>query len=170
MTTVRQLAESTERNALNLPDFYRDERAELLEAATLLLSIADADEKMPTVAWRHKTHAHGRWLITQMTPEQAAEWNSVFDSDPLVRQSDALAAVAAVTAELDALKQQRDTAEGMAGCMVVLRDDLIRLGLIKESVAPMFMTEAVVGIVAELTRERDALRDELSKNAGQLPA
>lgn len=90
----------------NMTPFVNTDRLVLDQAAAHFDTLVAADEKMPVVAWRHKTHAHGRWLITQMTPEQAAQWNSVFDSDPLVRQSDALAAIAAVTAERDALRDE----------------------------------------------------------------
>lgn len=59
-----------------------------------------------------------------------------------------------------ALKTERDNAEGMAGCMDMLRRDLIAAGVIPASGPPMFMTEAVMRIVAE--------RDEAIREVGTL--
>ncbi len=70
------------------------------------------------------------------------------------------AAFAAKDAEIARLREAVSNAEGMAGCMELLRDDLIRMGFIDKSVPPMFMTEAVC---AAIRREVDAARSTAPK-------
>jgi hypothetical protein len=52
-----------------------------------------------------------------------------------------------MTAWRDAARRDCDENEGMAGCMDLLRRDLIEAKVIGESVPPMFMTEAILRAV-----------------------
>ena len=72
--------------------------------------------------------------------------------------------------ELAALRLTADNAEGMAGCMVLFRDDMIQAGVITDATPPMFMTEAVWSALGALRADAtvakcqvDSLRDALRK-------
>lgn len=62
----------------------------------------------------------------------------------------------AIRAALAQYPRQGDEDEAMAGCMRLLRSDLIEAGVITEKVPPMFMTEAILG--AMVKGHRDAAR------------
>jgi len=49
--------------------------------------------------------------------------------------------------ETEAAKLQRQTMQGMADCMDMVRGDLIEMGIIDKSVAPMFIPEAIARYV-----------------------
>ena len=48
-----------------------------------LASVHQTAEPAQPVAWRHKTDEGGKWLLSNMNPEQAAEWNTIVQSQPL---------------------------------------------------------------------------------------
>jgi hypothetical protein len=47
----------------------------------------------------------------------------------------------------------KDNLEAMAGCMRMLREDLIQAGIFDKSVPPMFMTEAILGYIGKLKHD-----------------
>lgn len=47
-------------------------------------------------------------------------------------------------ARLERARLEAMNAEGMAECMAMFRDDMIRAGVITEATPPMFMTEAIL--------------------------
>jgi hypothetical protein len=58
--------------------------------------------------------------------------------------------------------------EGLAECMVMFRDDMIRAGIITEATPPMFMTEAILGAIQKATAsEREACAKAASEAAGE---
>lgn len=69
-------------------------------------------------------------------------------------------ALTAQAAEIDALKIELDNADGMAGCMAMFRRDMIEAGVITESVAPMFMTEAILSKLSALRADAERLTNE----------
>ncbi len=73
------------------------------------------------------------------------------------------ATLSAVTAERDRLDAERDQYRDMAGCMDLLRRDLIEAGVIGESCPPMFMTEGVMAHIGKLRAEVERLREDAAR-------
>lgn len=63
------------------------------------------------------------------------------------------------------LEAERDQYRDMAGCMDLLRRDLIEAGIVGESCPPMFMTEGVLAHIAKLHAEVTALQANASRYA-----
>ncbi|MGN6788916.1 MAG: hypothetical protein ACTHJP_05210 [Rhodanobacteraceae bacterium] len=53
-------------------------------------------------------------------------------------------------AELAALKDKYQQADGMAACMAMVRDECVKAGVFLETLAPMFYPEAIIGMHGEL--------------------
>lgn len=122
----------------------------------------------------------GKWTWKQVgtfnTPGCAVLWPDTskggvhyrrIDSGGGMEQADAdfiAAANPAVVLELIRRLREAETdarnSEGMAECMRMFRDDMIRLEIIPESVPPMFMTEAIGSEIAK----RDARIKELESH------
>lgn len=64
------------------------------------------------------------------------------------------------------MQQRVNNAEGMAGCMDMLRKDLIAAGVIPDGTAPMFMTEAVLGAIQKSSNECEKWRGIASAKFG----
>lgn len=54
------------------------------------------------------------------------------------------------------LEQECDQHRNMAGCMDLLRKDMIEAGVVGESCSPMFMTEGVLGYIGKLQAQHAA--------------
>lgn len=54
-------------------------------------------------------------------------------------------------AELAALKDKFQQADGMAACMAMVRDECVAAGVFPDTLAPMFYPEAIIGMYEELT-------------------
>ena len=84
---------------------------------------------------------------------------------------DALTAPAATIAEqaaqIEALRLERDNAEGMAGCMAMFRKDMIEAGVITDAVAPMFMTEAILSKLSALRADAERWRHAIAPGVDQ---
>ncbi len=65
------------------------------------------------------------------------------------------AAHAESAARIAELEQKLAEAEGMGECTLMLRDDLIQAGIIKDTVPPMFLTEAILGHIQAITNTGD---------------
>lgn len=63
------------------------------------------------------------------------------------------------------LEAERDQYRDMAGCMDLLRRDMIEAGIVGESCPPMFMTEGVLAHIAKLRAEVTALQANSSRYA-----
>jgi len=69
--------------------------------------------------------------------------------------AESAARIAELEQKINALKVKAHEAEMMAECTVMLRDDLIQAGIIKDTVPPMFMTEAILGHIQAITNTGD---------------
>src|SRR5688500_10918181 len=68
-------------------------------------------------------------------------------------------------AEIERLRDQNRNLDGMAACMDMVRQELIEAGVITEKVPPMFVSTAVLSVIAAKNAEIASLR-EAAESAG----